>query len=87
MKLFGKELNPIVIKVTFILLFLATLFAPFTFCDSYGHYRTSWDFLFDPPKMMTIDIPILFVEYVLILFFVCIVHLFMKDKDKSKSEY
>jgi hypothetical protein len=84
MKLFGKELNPIVIKVTLVLLFLSTLFPPFTFCNMYGNCTTVWSILFEPPEGKTIDLSILFIQYVLILFLMCIVHSFMKNKSKSE---
>ena len=90
MKLFGKELNPIVIEATLILMFLATLFCPFVKYVENSPYQRSWEFLFNPPSYKSIDIPTLLVEYVLILFFMGIVDgivdLFLKDKENSKSE-
>ena len=87
MKLFGKELNLIIIKVTLILLFLATLYPPFIFRPGNPEsslFLREWGFLFHAPiESMTIDILTLLVEYVLILFLMCIVHLFMKVKEKS----
>lgn len=82
MKLFGKELNPIIIKTTLILLFISTLFPPKI--DRYDHVRI-WDFLFNESSRK-IDILTLLVEYVLIFFLMGIVHLFMKDKGKNKSQ-
>jgi len=95
MKAFGKELNPTVIKITLILLFLSTLFPPFIFRPpGYSISMRKWGFLFNPPGIhtpylsveYTIDVLTLCVEYVLILILMCIVYIFVKDKEKVKNQ-
>ena len=68
MKVFDKELKPLVIKITFILLFLSTLFPPFIFQPpGYRVIQREWGFLFNPPGDdgvgFTVDILTLLVEW------------------------
>ena len=92
MKVFGKEVNPKIIKVTLVLLFVFTLFPPYTLQPpGYHVIRREWGFLFNPPGEegsygMSIDVLTLIIEYVLILFLMGIVHIFIKDKNSEGNE-
>lgn len=90
MNLFGKTVRPIVVKISFILLLISTMFPPFICISNLkeGEWKESfreWGFIFIAPhcdgdifKIMEIDIRTLAVEYIIIIILGCLIHMFMK---------
>jgi hypothetical protein len=91
MNLLGKALRPIVVKITLILLFIASVFPPFIGSlikdGNLNRSYREWAFILNPPKyidfdekFMSIDILTLLVEYISITILGLIIHMFIKEK-------
>jgi hypothetical protein len=98
MNLFGKKVEAIVVKIALILLLLSTMFPPFTCMRGLnrGEWKVNtreWGFIFRPPdcfgdslKIMSIDFPTLVLEYIMIIVFCCLIHMFMRKKTSKVTK-